>query len=995
MKSCHSSSLTVLAMTFVTVGSIASSYAASVKFEAESGALGANLSVLTNAGTVYISTTSIGGGNVPSNNTRVVTFNVSFPEAGTYDLYARVRVGAGGASDDSLFYGNGFGTESPTVNADWITVNNLSAVGFTAAGSIVTGGGNAGSGVWKWINLSEFDGGEAPITFVVTAGNLNQTFQIGARENGLDMDAFVFGTFNYTFTVAELDAGGPGTPPPPPPPPVARDLVSGNLIQFNDNGTWSWYMDERAVIDTAGGKLIAGSDASGSGVGGSPRNGAVEAVIFDLKGGTSQRSTLFIGAPLGSDDHNAPAFMVRPDGKYLSQWTGHNSGFLSYFSIYNGSQWEPFTTFDWETVGAVSGEQASYSNPHYLSAEDRTYTFVRSLDIKSMNILVSTNYGDTWKYYGKLNRRYPSAGYNPGYYRFSDNGVDRIDFICTESHPRDTLTSMYHGYISNGMSFKTDGTVVDSNLNDTNAPLSSDFTPVFTNGTVMPPGQTNYRCWNSDVQHYPDGTVQAIIHARINQSAHIGGYPDQEDPNHAFFFCRYDGTNWTSTYLCQAGYKMYSDEADYVGLGALNPSDPNTIYISTKYDPRAVQPGFFDTNQQYSIVREIWKGVTTNHGASFTWTPITRNSTKDNFRPVVPVWNENNTALLWFRGTYNTAQIFDAVVVGIIDHKTGTVGPMTYVDATDSNTTLINGSPLTTTGPDANAGADDDQWHERTGFGNGGSVLTSSETGNGENAPALKTQISIPQPGTYDVWVNFWALPGADWRIEAGLSAGGMQIFRQMASKEVELGDHSPAIAVSNVGGIFLYQAYLGRVTNTTVDVFVDDEAIQTGSISNSVGDTARTWYDGISYAQVSPAAGLPYDIWVAGYSLSGGNALTNIDYESDGLPNAVEFVLGGNPTVDDSSTIRPTYNFSAGNFEYDFRRADVSNVSQGYVGDVYYSTDLVNWTKAVNGVSGIVISAQNDFYGAGVDKVSVQLPNSLAAGGQLFVRLGVSPAGP
>ena len=27
------------------------------------------------------------------------------------------------------------------------------------------------------------------------------------------------------------------------------DQVSGNLIQFNDNGAWCWYQDERAVID--------------------------------------------------------------------------------------------------------------------------------------------------------------------------------------------------------------------------------------------------------------------------------------------------------------------------------------------------------------------------------------------------------------------------------------------------------------------------------------------------------------------------------------------------------------------------------------------------------------------------------------------------------------------------------------------------------------------------------------------------------------------------
>ena len=154
------------------------------------------------------------------------------------------------------------------------------------------------------------------------------------------------------------------------------DLVNGNLIQFNDNSACTWYSDERAIVDQAGGKVVVGGDASGSGLGGSPRNGGVEAAMFDLESGTSQRSVLFIGAPLGCDDHNAPAFMLRPDGKYLAQWTGHNNNYLSYFSIFDGTSWSPYTTFDWQALGATSSEIASYSNPHYLPAEGRTYTFV-------------------------------------------------------------------------------------------------------------------------------------------------------------------------------------------------------------------------------------------------------------------------------------------------------------------------------------------------------------------------------------------------------------------------------------------------------------------------------------------------------------------------------------------------------------------------------------------------------------------------------------------
>ena len=27
-----------------------------------------------------------------------------------------------------------------------------------------------------------------------------------------------------------------------------RDMINGNAVQFDDNGIWTWYSDERAVI---------------------------------------------------------------------------------------------------------------------------------------------------------------------------------------------------------------------------------------------------------------------------------------------------------------------------------------------------------------------------------------------------------------------------------------------------------------------------------------------------------------------------------------------------------------------------------------------------------------------------------------------------------------------------------------------------------------------------------------------------------------------------
>ncbi len=620
-----------------------------------------------------------------------------------------------------------------------------------------------------------------------------------------------------------------------------QDIVNGNLIQFNDNGTWSWYQDERAVVDVNGGKIIIGSDASDNGFGGSSREGDVEAVIFDLLSGTSQKFILKDGSSAPNsfyaDDHNAPGLLVRPDGKYLAMYAAHFNDTSSHYRIYDNGVWGSEQIFNWklERPGG-SNFQTTYSNVYFLSAENRVYNFVRGNN-KSPNSMVSTDWGDTWTYGGQLTRN-AGVGYNNGYYKYWGNGVDRIDFIFTEYHPRDFNTSIYHGYIKDGKSYKSDGTLVDNNILDTiNIPTPADFTQVFATGTVVQ-GMTMTRCWNIDVVRYNDGTVATIFKTRVNDTT-----PPSNSPNHAFFYARHNGTSWTSTYLGMAGPKLYGSEQDYTGLAAMHPNNPNTIYISTPIDPQ---------NNANLNNHEIFRGVTSDNGATWNWIPITMNSSRDNLRPIIPIWDEEHTALLWWRGTYLSAQNYDASVVGILDYESVPFKQMTYIDATITNTTLSTGAALVTTGPDANAGADDNQWHQRTSFGNDGSVLTSSETGNGENAPTIKTQVPVSEAGTYDVWVNFWGNPSTDWRIKAGLSETGMKLFRSMANHQVENGDHITTLVLTGSGNTHLYQAYLGRVqvsANGTFEIFVDDEAIQTGTANTSVGDVARTWYDGISYA--------------------------------------------------------------------------------------------------------------------------------------------------
>ncbi len=614
-----------------------------------------------------------------------------------------------------------------------------------------------------------------------------------------------------------------------------HDRVKGNLIQFNDNGAWCWFQDERAIIDAAQQVLVAGSVASASGSGGAGRMAAVEATIYDLESGMVQNSRLYKAGY--TDDHNAPGLLLRPDGRYLAVYAEHYDRYNSRYQIFDGAGWSGEKCFDWTTIPGGTDYTIAYSNLCYLAAEHRTYCFARA-NHRAPNFIYSDDQGDTWHFGGQLTTN-TSNTYNKGYYKYWSDGVSRIDFIFTEQHPRDTLTSIYHGFIQGGKSYASDGTLVDDDIYDAAwMPTFRQFTRVFANGTAMN-GVVMQRCWNAELVRYADGTLAALITARTD---HYSGRDAAIDPGHAFIYCRYDGQSWHSTYLGKAGSKMYSSEADYTGLGALCPDDPHTLYLSTAIDPR---------DDAGLTCREIFKGVTGDEGASWSWSPVTWNSVRDNFRPIVPAWDSTHTALLWWRGTYSSAQDYDAAVVGLIESKQAEQTRKTFVDATLLNTLTAGGATVGHTGPAAGQGAADGLWHLRTGYGNGPFLFTSAEAG-GENSPALKTTFVPGAAGIYDIWINFWGNPAADWRIKAGLEGRDLRLFRSMACRQVEAGEHDLSLTLSGGESLALYEAYLGRVlvaAGGAVTVCVDDEAIAAGKSTLS-GDRVRTWYDGVSFAR-------------------------------------------------------------------------------------------------------------------------------------------------
>lgn len=62
---------------------------------------------------------------------------------------------------------------------------------------------------------------------------------------------------------------------------------------------------------------------------------------------------------------------------------------------------------------------------------------------------------------------------------------------------------------------------------------------------------------------------------------------------------------------------------------------------------------------------ELFRAKTADGGKSWSITPLTQNSTADNLRPMVPAGENSHTAVLWFRGNYQTYRNYQTEIVGL------------------------------------------------------------------------------------------------------------------------------------------------------------------------------------------------------------------------------------------------------------------------------------------------------------------------------------------
>ena len=152
-------------------------------------------------------------------------------------------------------------------------------------------------------------------------------------------------------------------------------------------------------------------------------------------------------------------------------------------------------------------------------------------------------------------------------------------------------------------------------------------------------------------------------------------------------------------------------------------------------------------------------------------------------------------------------------------------------------------------------------------------------------------------------------------------------------------------------------------------------------------GNTDDVYIDNVVISGFEPNVAT-YEVWVAGYGLTGPDAAGAADLEPDGLDNFREYAYGGNPVSADLAALLPAFSMvsdlGTNRVEYVYRRRN-DHVLRGLVYTVETTTSLD--TNILWNTSG-VIEIGSAALDAEFDAVTNWIPTDVED--QQFIRLQI-----
>ncbi len=410
-------------------------------------------------------------------------------------------------------------------------------------------------------------------------------------------------------------------------------FAGGTVEELNPSGAWSWFEGPRAMHTDC--ELLVGSVSTA---------GLIDVSTTALETGATRVD--HIGGPVESDDHNSPGLTDLPDGKIAAAWSRHHQD----VEIHNVER--PGAMWNWyETVSVTASQRVTYSNLVRLSSEGisgRLYNFFRGNGFDSI-FSFSDDQGRTWSDPATLIRKYR----NRPYVVFDDDGESRIDLATTEGHPREYTqgTGVFHGYVEDGFIRRSNGTVVGT----------VDFGVAPEELTRVYQQTADERAWTIDVTT-PTVSAPATIVLSVRDLA--TGTADHR--RNRYLYATYNGGSWVVNELAWAGDSLYPSEQYYTGGVAIDPADPTHVVVSTNVDPitgNRLPPAPGRTVAAF----ELFDGFTSDGGATWTFQPITGNSSESNIRPVIPDPGVAARSLVWLQGSYASYLSYTTRVMGIVE----------------------------------------------------------------------------------------------------------------------------------------------------------------------------------------------------------------------------------------------------------------------------------------------------------------------------------------
>jgi autotransporter-associated beta strand protein len=197
--------------------------------------------------------------------------------------------------------------------------------------------------------------------------------------------------------------------------------------------------------------------------------------------------------------------------------------------------------------------------------------------------------------------------------------------------------------------------------------------------------------------------------------------------------------------------------------------------------------------------------------------------------------------------------------------------------------------------------------------------------------------------------------------------------------------DDSAAVVIASGAVLNLDFTAIDRVGSLTIGI---DPPLADGVYSAATHPGIITG-DGSLRVGPEPSG---FGTWVASFPFTPGvNDGENDDPDGDGVPNLLEYVLGGTPVGAGAAdtSILPAQGLTATDLLLTFRRSDASETDVTL--KVQWSDGLGSWNDFATIGAGDalpVVDVTEDSPSADLDTVTVAVPRSLAAGGKLFVRL-------